>query len=103
MYIVCVHSCKGSLGNVVRLDCRIAVFNRSYDRLTMNLILILNSKQIRGPLPLERSVTARFVIKTRFVIIHYKTGGENIITIRVDSYNPFCNKNPNCNKTLSLQ
>ena len=48
-------------------------------------------------------VTTRFVIKTRFVIIYYKTGGENIITIRVDSYNPFCNKNPNCNKTLSLQ
>ena len=48
-------------------------------------------------------VTTRFVIKTRFVIIYYKTGWENIITIRVDSYNPFCNKNPNCNKTLSLQ
>ena len=48
-------------------------------------------------------VTTCFVIKTRFVIIYYKMGWENIITIRVDSYNPFCNKNPNCNKTLSLQ
>ena len=36
------------------------------------------------------------VIKTRFVIIYYKTGWENI-TIWVDSYNPFRNKNPNCN------
>ena len=45
-----------------------------------------------------RSVTTCFVIKTRFVIIHYKTGWENIITIRVDSYNPFCNETPNCNK-----
>ena len=51
----------------------------------------------------ESVVTTRFVIKTRFVIIYYKTGWENIITIRVDSYNPFCNKNPNCNKTLSLR
>ena len=48
-------------------------------------------------------VTTRFVIKTRFVIIYYKMGWENIITIWVDSYNPFCNKNPNYNKTLSLQ
>ena len=53
--------------------------------------------------PKEPAVTTRFVIKTRFVIIYYKMGWENIITIRVDSYNPFCNKNPNCNKTLSLQ
>ena len=59
--------------------------------------LLLRKKAI------ESFVTTRFVIKARFVIIYYKTGGENIITIRVDSYNPFCNKNPNCNKTLSLQ
>ena len=30
-------------------------------------------------------------------------GRENIITIQVDNYNPFCSKNPNYNKTLSSQ
>ena len=29
--------------------------------------------------------------KTPFVTIYYKTGCNKIITIRVDSYNPFCN------------
>ena len=29
-------------------------------------------------------------------------GLEHIITIWVESYNPFCNTNPSCNKTLSL-
>ena len=27
-------------------------------------------------------------------------GWENIFTIRVDNYNPFCNKNMNSNKTV---
>ena len=30
-------------------------------------------------------------------------GRENIITIQVDNYNPFCSKNPNYNKTSSSQ
>ena len=66
-------------------------------------ILRINSILVNIDIISGSYVTTRFVIKTRFVIIYYKTGWENIITIRVDSYNPFCNKNPNCNKTLSLQ
>ena len=46
----------------------------------------------------ESTVTTRFVIEN-----YYKTGREIIITIRVGSYNPFCNKTPNCNKTFSAQ
>ena len=53
--------------------------------------------------PQECYVTTRFVKKTRFIIIYYKISWENIITIRVDSYNLFCNKNPNGNKTFNAQ
>ena len=79
-------------GRVLNLSCwkRLIRFKYSYYKETQKCLY-------------TRFVTTRFVIKTRFVIIYYKTGWENIITIRVDSYNPFCNKNPNCNKTLSLQ
>ena len=35
------------------------------------------------------------------VIQLLQKGLGNIITIRVDSYNPYCNKNPNCNNTFS--
>ena len=73
-------------------------FPREIVETRKRLIPIMKKARSEG-----KDVTTRFVIKTRFVIIYYKTGWENIITIRVDSYNPFCNKNPNCNKTLSLQ
>ena len=41
--------------------------------------------------------------QTKWRYNDYKMGRENIITIQVDNYNPFCNKNPIYNKTLSSQ